>query len=323
MQSSDERPAPSGRPSLLSSEPQSQSEQQRLLAGLDATPAAGARRRISAWGVGSALVVVAAVAGGALWVSNAGEGDSASVASTAPAPASTATPAPGTATGATPAAADAQQVSTAAILEDAPAIPAKSTAAVADKSGIVAAVAATPANKAEADPLATLRDTKAAPAPSIAAIPARAPAGTAAAPARVPAAAHARAHVVGERAEPRALATHKPIEKKPAPSSGTRLAQQRHAAKPAAGATAGKGAAPLPPAPEVDSDVALLAALVAHSKVSQGAAPTPAALKLKECKTRGSVAEADDCRARLCAGAARTDAACKPPAGSNKVVNAS
>jgi hypothetical protein len=306
LQSSDERPGPTGRPSLLPSEPQAQTEQQRLLAGLDATSAAGGRRRISAWGLGSAIAVVAAVAGGALWVNGVGDVDSAGATAQLPAPAPATATSP--ASPGAPAAAEAQ-VSSAAILEDAPALPDKSAPAMANKAALAAAAASTTANKADADPLAALRETKAAPAHG--------------APAVAHAAARAAPHVVGERAEPRALATHKPIEKKPTPSSSTRLAQQRHAAKPAAVATARKGSAPLPPAPEADSDVALLAALVAHSKVSQPAGPTPAALKLKECKTRGSVAEADECRTRLCTGAAKNDAACKPPAGANKVVNAS
>jgi hypothetical protein len=82
--------------------------------------------------------------------------------------------------------------------------------------------------------------------------------------------------------------------------------------------------------PEVDSDVALLAALVAHSKASQPK-PQPVsrapaadadAHKLRQCKALDSVAEADACRARLCAGSAKTSAACRPASGA-QVVDAS
>lgn len=76
------------------------------------------------------------------------------------------------------------------------------------------------------------------------------------------------------------------------------------------------------PAPEIDSDVALLAALVAHAKVAQRAAPEPDARKLKQCKARATVAEAEACRARLCTGSAKNSAACRP-ASVAQVVDAS
>lgn len=59
-----------------------------------------------------------------------------------------------------------------------------------------------------------------------------------------------------------------------------------------------------------DSDVALLAALVAHSKATQPKR-TPAAIKLNECKTLGSVSHAEECRARLCDAAAKDEPECK------------
>lgn len=62
--------------------------------------------------------------------------------------------------------------------------------------------------------------------------------------------------------------------------------------------------------PVQDTDVALLAALVAHTKATQPKRGTAAA-KLKQCSTLGSVAEAEDCRAKLCASAARNEAACR------------
>lgn len=76
-----------------------------------------------------------------------------------------------------------------------------------------------------------------------------------------------------------------------------------------------------------DSDVALLAALVAHSKNSQAAKPATdanadAARKLRLCKGLDSVAEADACRARLCTGSAKNSPACKPSRAA-QVVDAS
>jgi hypothetical protein len=62
-----------------------------------------------------------------------------------------------------------------------------------------------------------------------------------------------------------------------------------------------------------DSDVALLAALVAHSKATQPKRPTGIGAKLLQCKTLGSVAEAEQCRARLCSGSAKNDSECKAP----------
>ena len=64
---------------------------------------------------------------------------------------------------------------------------------------------------------------------------------------------------------------------------------------------------------QTDSDVALLAALVAHSKATQPKRPSGIRAKLLQCKTLGSVAEAEQCRARLCAGSARNSSECKAP----------
>ncbi len=61
----------------------------------------------------------------------------------------------------------------------------------------------------------------------------------------------------------------------------------------------------------VDSDVALLAALVAHAKVHPEPRASKTAAKLKQCATLGSVSEADKCRERLCGGSARSEAECK------------
>ena len=64
------------------------------------------------------------------------------------------------------------------------------------------------------------------------------------------------------------------------------------------------------PVVPVDNDVALLAALVAHSKATQPKTGTGVAAKLKQCKSLESVAEANQCRARICASA-KGEPACK------------
>ena len=58
-----------------------------------------------------------------------------------------------------------------------------------------------------------------------------------------------------------------------------------------------------------DTDVALLAALVAHSKATQPKL-SPTEVKLRQCNKLGSVAEAEDCRAKLCAGSGGKEASC-------------
>ena len=61
---------------------------------------------------------------------------------------------------------------------------------------------------------------------------------------------------------------------------------------------------------QTDSDVALLAALVAHSKATQPKHPVGIAVKLQQCKALGTVAEGEQCRARLCSGGAKSEAEC-------------
>lgn len=94
--------------------------------------------------------------------------------------------------------------------------------------------------------------------------------------------------------------------KKPAPKP-----VQKAAPKLAAGEA--KKPAPKPPTKaQNDHDVALLAALVAHAKSIQPK-PTPGAQKLRQCKALASVAEAERCRARACAGSAKQESECKAP----------
>ena len=73
---------------------------------------------------------------------------------------------------------------------------------------------------------------------------------------------------------------------------------------------AAKKKAEAKPVVPVDNDVALLAALVAHSKATQPKTGTGVAAKLKQCKSLESVAEANQCRARICASA-KGEPACK------------
>lgn len=65
-------------------------------------------------------------------------------------------------------------------------------------------------------------------------------------------------------------------------------------------------------APRVDSDVTLLAALVAHSHARPAADRSSAAQKLKQCKQM-SAADAEQCRDKLCSGTAKDEAECKAP----------
>lgn len=81
--------------------------------------------------------------------------------------------------------------------------------------------------------------------------------------------------------------------------------------KTAVAAAPKKKAAPAARPEPVDSDVALLAALVAHAKAHPEPRVSKTAAKLKQCATLGSVSEADKCRERLCGGSARSKAECK------------
>lgn len=270
MQHSDERPTTPGRPSLLSSEQQAEADRHRILSGLDGSPAgttAGAekaRRGKFTW-----LVVGAAVlamgAGSMVWLTSEGEKEIV-LAGTAPLP-STAAPAvplasePVTA----PPSAEADEVSTAAILEDAPVIAVK-PAPVAEKKPLVDELTKLLENKIPAPARAAAKPAVKKPVVVAKAAPAKAPA----------------------KPRPMAMASNvEPVFKK----------------KPVVAAK---------PVVRQDSDVALLAALVAHTKASQPKPNSPAA-KLQQCKTLASVTEAEQCRARLCAASAKNESECKEP----------
>ena len=265
MQHSDERPQSSARPSLLSSEQQAEADRQRILSGLDGKPegagaaAEQARRAKLTWlAAGAALVAI--VAGSAVWLS--GEDEIEIVrAGMAPLP-SAAAPAVALASE-PPMVAEAEVVSSAIIVDDAPAIAAKSDDKAADEamSKLLAPKAAAPV------PVAA----KAAPKKRVAV---------------------AKAAPVNPVAKRRA---HTAMAKNFAPTLKKKPVVHPKAVV------------------QTDSDVALLAALVAHSKATQPKHPVGIAGKLQQCKTLGSVAQAEQCRARLCVGGAKSEAECKAP----------
>lgn len=210
------------------------------------------------WLVAGAAVL-AMGAGSMVWLTSEGEKEIV-LAGTAPLP-STAAPAAALASEPVPHV-EAEEVSTAAILEDAPVIAPK----VADK-------------KAPVDELTKMLERPAAAPVRVAAKP----------PPKKPVVAKAAHAKAADKPHPTAMASNiEPVIKKK-PAVVTAKAQPRQ-----------------------DSDVALLAALVAHSKAVQPKKTGPAA-KLQQCKTLASVAEADQCRARLCASTAKSEPECKAP----------
>jgi hypothetical protein len=265
LQHSDERPPTSGRPSLLSSEQQAEADRHRILGGFDSKPVgttAGpekVRKGKLKWIVAGATVV-ALGAVSMSWLASEGEKEII-LAGTAPLP-STAAPA------AALASVDAEEVSTAAILEDTPVLATKA-AAVAD-------------SKAPVDELSKLLEPQAAPRVAAKAPPKKPVVVAKAAPVKVVAKA-------AEKPQPMAMNLEPVVSKK----------------KPVATPKAATNA---------DSDVALLAALVAHSKATQAPKRSSGpASKLQQCKTLATVAEAEQCRARLCATTAKNESECKAP----------
>lgn len=301
MQHSDERPPTSGRPSLLSTEQQADADRNRILGTLvgmsgPAPEAMPGKRKYSLL-AGALVAVVAIGAGSAVWLSGEGEKEIV-LASSAPLPAA---PAPAAPLASEPPPIDPapQDVSTAAILQDMPSADARPAAAPAD-----AAPAATDALK-PADDLASLLERPAgtaAAAPALAAVVAGKAAPAPAKPAPRPAAKPA----------PRKTVTAKAARPKAGSASAAKKPGQKSAAKTAvAAAPARKKTEARPTAQQQDTDVTLLAALVAHSKATTPKKAVTPAEKLRQCKTLASVSEADQCRARLCASSAKHEAQCK------------
>ena len=269
MQHSDERPTISGRPSLLSSEQQAEADRHRILSGLGGKPdgttvrARKARRGKLSW-LAAGVAVLALGAGSAAWLSSEGEKEIV-LAGTAPLP-SAAAPAAALATEPM-AAPPADEVSTAAILEDMPLVATKN-------------VRSKEKEQAEAEDELSKMLAPRSPPP-------------------VAAKAAFKKPVVVAKAAPPAKAAEKPRMTAMAMNVEPVLRKKPVVQK--------------KPVLQADSDVALLAALVAHSKSAQPKRGTGPAAKLQQCKTLGSVAEAEQCRARLCAGTAKNEAECKAP----------
>ena len=291
MQHSDERPSTSGRPSLLSLDQQAEADRHRILSGLDSKPAgttAGAaksRRGLYTW-LAAGATVLALGAGAGLWLVSEGEKEIVA-AGTAPLPA---TPAPAAelASDVPTMRGTADDVSTAAILNDAPPIAAKPDTA-ADKK------------PADDDLAKMLEHGMPGAQPKTGGVPPVALANGKAVPAVRPVAS-------ARSAKPIRTAAKAPAKK---PVVAARPEASNIAPRPRVAANApAKKKAEAKPAVPVDNDVALLAALVAHSKATQPKTGTGVAAKLKQCKSLESVAEASQCRARICAGA-KGEPACK------------
>lgn len=302
MQHSDERPPTSGRPSLLSSEQQVDADRHRILGALDdkSGPASMPGKRKYSWLAAGLVAVVAIGAGSAAWLSSEGEKEIV-LANSAPLPA---TPAPAAPLASEPPAmnAEAEEVSTAAILQDVPGPEPKAGATESNK-GKDELTSLLEKSSDEAGPLtAEVLAPKAAAAVAQAAPPLEA-AKPAAKPAVKPAAKPAPKKVVVAKAQ---------TEKKPAKAAGQK-ATQKGSGKTAVAAAPAKKKPEARKAQQQDTDVTLLAALVAHSKATAPKKPSTAADKLRQCKTLGSVAEAEQCRAKLCTAGAKNEPECKAP----------
>ena len=308
MQHNDERPTTSGRPSLLSAEQQAEVDRQRILGGPDDNPTGpnGSKRKYS-WLAAALVAVVAIGSGSAVWL--AGESDAPIVlashaalpATPAPAAPLASDPAPPL-DNATPLLVDggrpnpeADNVPTAAILEDMPAL--------------VAEIPTAQVKKTDEDELTRLLDQP--PAEAVATIPviaATQPAKPVAKPVvkaenkPVPALVK-----MADKAVAKKTVIAKAAQAKPAPKAA-QARQERHPL--AAAQTKKKNE--VHPRAQVDSDVALLAALVAHSKANQPRRPA-AAEKLRQCRALASASEAEACRVRVCASSAKKEAECKAP----------
>ena len=287
MQHSDERPPTSGRPSLLSQDQQAEADRHRILSGLESKPAlttaGGEKSRKGMLGlVVAGAVVLALGAGAGLWLVSEGEKEIV-LAGSAPLPATPA-PAVALATEAPVVRGTADDVSAAAILEDAP---------------VIAPPAQPVADKKQADDELTRMFEHGTPAAK--------PAGTGESPKVTETVKPKSVAVVPARpakpVRPVAKATPKKPVVKARPEASNIAPRPRVAAAPA------KKKAEAKPAVPVDNDVALLAALVAHSKATQPKS-TGAAAKLRQCKSLSSADEANECRARVCAGA-KNEPQCK------------
>ena len=275
MQHSDDRPTTSGRPSLLSSEQQAEANRHRILSGLDAKPTgttAGAGKARRSKFTWVFVGAAVLALGAGSIVWLTAEGEKEIVLAGTAPLPSTAAPAVALAAEPPTASPQPEEVSTATILDDTPMV----------------ATPAPPAKAATGGPDELTKLLEPGGAPLVMDKPA-------AAPVRVAQKAPVKRPVVAAKAAPKprvqqtemAMNVQPVLKKKPAVQTKK-------------------------PAVQTDTDVALLAALVAHSKAKEPKRSTPAA-KLQQCKALGSVAEAEQCRARLCASTAKKEAQCKAP----------
>lgn len=297
--SSERRPG-SGRPSLLSADQAPAQQDHSILSQLDGRTAPARRPAAAAQpshgrGARAVLLVVgiASIATmGWLALGSVSQSPDATMAAThAPAPVLTparsvaAMPA---AVAAAPVAADAaaEVPKPAALIRDdlTAAFDPLPPSAEADRKGLsdTLALAPSPAATPEKQDLASLLDAP-APAPPAAVKPGK--------PAPVPADAPPKDKVKNKPAAERLARADKP-------RTATAPAKPKAPSKPA----------PKKPAPAVDTDVALLAALLAHTK-------TPAAGSaediFKRCATNATADEVHRCRVRVCQGSAKGAAECK------------
>ena len=296
MQHNDERPPTSGRPSLLSPEQTAGPGGPRILGGLaedrpgdGISAGSGGRSKYSLLAAG--VIAMAVIGGGAALLLD-GEGEKQIVlASTEALPAAAAKAAP---LATVPAIAPAPAPTPANVLPVNPEADQVSTAAILQESPPVAEKKSTPA-----DELTTLlehRDTATQTKPASTLVLEKSPA---VAPVVVK---HAAKPAVKKVVVAKAAA-HQP---------GVKPAQRADAPHTLAAAPARKKNELHPKASQsMDSDVTLLAALVAHSKATQPKKASSAAERLRQCKALGSVEEAEQCRARMCATGSK-EAQCKP-----------
>ncbi len=279
MHDSSERRPGAGRPSLLSADQTPKQEDRSILSQLDgraapvrAAPAPG-RREHHQRGVRATVFAIALGGIGTLaWLALGSVNESAD-ASLAAAHA--------------PARVPPVQAVAAATSAPAPALetPAQAPAAATIQDELTAAFDApgtpqpspSPAAKAGQHDLAALLDT--------------------------PAAAPAPALKLAQAAPEKDVVAKKPVADKPARADKSRApAKPKVAQKPAAQ----KPAAVKKPA--VDNDVAILAALLAHTKAPEAGSPEEI---YKRCATNATAAEVQRCRVRVCQGSAKGAAECK------------
>jgi hypothetical protein len=282
LQHSDERP-PSGRPSLLTQDQQSEADRHRILSGLDNRPGATSageakgRKSMAMWlAAGSAVLAFGTGAG--YWLVS--EGEKEIVLASVPLPATPA-PAAALASDAPVVRGTADDVPADAILQDVP----YSVDNVADS------------NKQEPDELTRLLE-QGIPAQPDRSVPPLVMDSGKGAPER---AAPVKAQEKRAPKPMRAVAKQPMSKPMSTPVVRAREEASNIAPRPRVSAP-GKKKADAKPAAPVDSDVALLAALVAHSKATEPKSGGAAA-KLRQCKSLATVADANACRARVCAGA--------------------